>query len=97
MERGVLLLEGRQVLVWLADTLADIVQQLADEVAISLHLKNILNSLKYISNLPRGRGKRWREGKYGVMELVCEWSKEEGISACIGCTSAGRPRSYRCR
>lgn len=38
------MLEGRQILVGLADTLADIVQQLADEVTITLHLKNILNS-----------------------------------------------------
>ena len=38
------MLEWRQVLVWLADTLTDIVQQLADKITIFLHLKNILNS-----------------------------------------------------
>jgi hypothetical protein len=40
------MLELHQVLVWPADTLTDVVQQLADEVTISLHHKNISNTLK---------------------------------------------------
>ncbi len=59
MEADVLMFEGSEVLVRLADSLAHIVQQLAHEVALSLHLKNISNIIgKYIYG--RGGGRRGR-------------------------------------